>query len=130
MEASSEILKTIHLLEISFDEGDFELHHSLLLDSFTFKSPFGNFDNVPDYMAWLKSFYDIVNNQGGTRHLVTNPVVNLTDNSKAEVTFYLLIINKKSMSLMGTSVVKDTLQLYDEVWKCNHREIYTDQVFS
>ena len=127
---TNEILKPIYLVEMSLDDGDFELHRLLLMDDFSFKSPFGSFDNVPDYMKWLKSFYDVVNSQGGTRHLITNPVINQISNDKVKVTSYLIIINKKTMSIIGTSVVEDTLILTENVWKCSFREIFTDQTFN
>ncbi|WP_298143486.1 nuclear transport factor 2 family protein [Flavobacterium sp.] len=129
MTNSNEILNPIYLAEMSFDDGDFELHKSQLSTNFSFKSPFGNFDNVPDYMNWLKSFYEVVLAQGGTRHLITNAVVTPISVDKVHVRSYLLILNRKSMQTIGTSVIEDTLALEDKKWKCSFREIFTDQNF-
>lgn len=129
MTTSNEILKPIYLAEMSFDDGDFELHKSQLTTNFSFKSPFGNFENVSDYMKWLKSFYEEVLARGGTRHLITNSVITQISADKVHVRSYLLILNRKSMQTLGTSVVEDTLTLEDQGWKCSFREIFTDQNF-
>ncbi len=130
MTNTSEILKPIYLAEMSFDDGDFDLHQSVLMNDFSFKSPFGSFNTVPDYMTWLKSFYEVVKNQGGTRHLITNPVITQISSTQVHVKSYLTILNKKTMNIIGTSVVADTLTQHDNIWKCSHREIFTDQTFN
>lgn len=130
MDNTSEILKPIYLLEMSFDDGNFDLHKSILTNDFNFKSPFGSFEDIPNYMTWLQSFYEVVNTQGGTRHFIMNPVINHISNDKVIVSSYLLIINKKTMNIMGTSLVEDTLILSENKWKCSSRIITTDQTFN
>lgn len=125
-----DIMAAIHTAETSFDNGDFTAHESLLEDDFNFSSPFGSFDNATDYMQWLISFYEIVNNQGGTRHIVLNPVITQLNEQQVLVKSYLIIFNRKSMAVMGTSVIHDTLSLTERGWKFIARKLFSDQYAS
>ncbi|HYW30906.1 MAG TPA: nuclear transport factor 2 family protein [Gemmatimonas sp.] len=122
----ADVLSTIFLAEQSFDEGNFAVHESLLHTDFSFTSPFGSFTATSEYMTWLHTFYEYVTAQGGTRHAVTNPIVRL-DGETATVHFYLLIFNRKSMTVMGTSTVVDVLQKRPDGWRFRSRTISTDQ---
>lgn len=122
----ADVLSTINLLEQSFDEGNFEVHAKLIHPEFRFTSPFGSFATVPDYMTWLQSFYATVQAQGGTRHVVTNPMVRILG-EVATMYSYLIILNRTSMTFMGTSVLKDVLRKDDGRWRCVSRVIASDQ---
>ena len=78
-------------------------------------------------MQWLMSFFQQVSGLGGTRHTVLNPVIEPLDEAQVLVTAYLIIFNRKSMAVMGTSVIKDRLRLTDHGWQYTHREIISDQ---
>lgn len=122
----ADALSTIHLAEQSFDEGNFDVHESLLHPDFAFTSPFGSFTAVGAYMDWLRSFYDSVSALGGTRHAVTNPIVRI-DGDRATVFAYLIVLNRRSMTIMGTSTLEDVLVQHGGGWRFLSRSVSTDQ---
>ncbi len=125
-----QILNLESLAEMYFDEGKFEEHMALWANGeVVFESPFGSFNEAVPYLEWLKGFYAMTQEMGGTRHLVMNPVVEVNGDN-AEFTGYLYIMNKRDGSFMGTSVMKDRFKKTENGWKFTFRSVAPDQDMS
>ena len=124
------IMELTNLFENTFDEGDVDAHMATWADELSFESPFGNYDTREDYRAWVQGFYEQMSGMGGTRHLITNTVIDV-DGDAASQTAYLVILgrtmNDGGPALMASVRFEDTLARTAEGWRFTGRVLHLDQ---
>ena len=124
------IVELANLFENAFDEGDINTHMATWADEMSFESPFGNYDDRDGYREWVSGFYEQMSGMGGTRHLITNNVVDV-DGDRASQTCYLVILgrtmNDGGPALMATVRFEDELVRTAEGWRFTSRVLHLDQ---
>lgn len=125
------IAEVTNLFENALDEGDIDAHMATWAsDALSFASPFGNYDSHADYREWVSGFHEQMSSMGGTRHLITNAVVEV-DGDRATQTAYLLVLgrtmNDGSPGMMATVRLEDELARTADGWRFTSRELNLDQ---
>ena len=82
-----------NLFENTFDEGAIDAHMATWASEICFQSPFRNYDSRESYREWVQGFYDQMSGIGGTRHLITNTVIDI-EGDRANQTAYLVILGR------------------------------------
>jgi hypothetical protein len=117
-----EIMELASRFETTFDEGQLDEHMETWGESITFESPYmGNLYSPQEYRAALEEFYEQLQKEGGTRHLMTNHEIQLNDQA-AEMTSYLTVLNKKTNQWLGAIRYHDKLVVENGMWKFIHRK--------
>ena len=119
------ILEVGHSFDFTIDGGDFDAHTALFTEDFTFESDYGDHDSVESYREWVEGFHSQMKEKGGTRHVMSNPVVML-DGDEAEVEAYLVIYSQGDGSVLGTAVTRDRMRRVDGTWKIAKRVLRVD----
>ena len=124
------IVELANLFENAFDEGDIDTHMNTWADEIRFESPFGSYDDRDGYREWVSGFYEQMNGMGGTRHLITNNVIDV-DGDRASQTCYLVILgrtmNDGGPALMATVRFEDELVRTADGWRFSSRVLHLDQ---
>ena len=76
--------------ERAFDDGDIDLHMQTRAGENDLRSPFDNYATHADYREWVTGFYQQIQAQGHTRHLIWNNEVDVSA-SMARINCYLTI---------------------------------------
>lgn len=124
------IMELSSLFEIAFDEGDADAHMATWAEEMSFTSPFGDYDGREGYREWLEGFMAQMSGMGGTRHLITNTVIEV-DGDRARQTCYLVILgrtaNEGGPALLASVRFEDELVRTPEGWRFAARELVLDQ---
>jgi hypothetical protein len=117
-----EIMELASRFETTFDEGQLDEHMETWGASVAFESPYmGNLYSPQEYRAALGKFYEQLQKEGGTRHLMTNHEIQL-NGLAAEMTCYLTVLNKKTNKWLGAIMYHDKLVVENGMWKFIHRK--------
>lgn len=128
------VVQLAHHFENAFDSADVEAHMDTWVDAPSFASPFGDYDTYEAYRAWVSGFSAQMQGAGGTRHLITNWVVE-GDADTATMVCYLTILGQRMAA--GKPVVVATVRFDDRLvrtdgasfrgWRFAHRTLTLDQ---
>lgn len=129
------IMELAARFEIAFDQGNINDHMATWGDEMSFESPFGTYSDKPSYREWVEGFSkQMMEQYGGTRHIVTNHVISV-DGDSAAMTAYLIIFGRNSGGkdaaqavIAGTAAcTDDKLRKINSEWKFVHRTLVFDQ---
>ena len=124
------IIELANVFENAFDEGDLDAHMATWADEMRFESPFGDYDDREGYREWVTGFSQQMQGMGGTRHLITNTVIDVRGD-RATQTCYLVIIGQRmnagGPALMATVRFEDELVRTDAGWRFAERVLHLDQ---
>ena len=124
------IMELANVFENAFDEGDLDAHMATWADEMRFESPFGDYDDREGYREWVTGFSQQMQGMGGTRHLITNNVIDVRGD-RATQTCYLVIIGQRmndgAPGLMATVRFEDELVRTDAGWRFAKRVLHLDQ---
>jgi hypothetical protein len=124
------IIELSNFFENAFDQGDADAHMATWAKEISFESPFGNYADRDAYREWLVGFMEQTQAMGGTRHLITNNVIDI-EGDRAVQTSYLVILgqtmNGGSPGLMATVRFEDELVRTSEGWRFTKRVLHLDQ---
>jgi heme-degrading monooxygenase HmoA len=111
------IMEVASRFETTFDRGELDVHMELWSDALSFESPYmGNFYDRASYREQLGRFYDDLAANGGTRHLMTNFEIDLSDD-RALVRSYLSVYNRRSGASLGIIEWQDEMARTDSGWR-------------
>ena len=128
------IVQLAHHFENAFDQGDMEAHLGTWVEDLSFTSPFGDYDTRAGYRDWVTGFSEQMQAAGGTRHLITNWVLDGAGDA-ATMTCYLTILGQAMSE--GRPTVVATVRFEDRLvrtgadgfrgWRFAHRTLHLDQ---
>lgn len=132
------IIELAARFENAFDDHDLDAHVATWTSPMSFRSPFGDHDDLDGYREWAQGFMSQTSDMfGGTRHLLTNHEVEV-DGDEARMTCYLTIFGRDGaqMGAEGQAVVAataaftdDRLRRTENGWRFTHRTLEVDQSF-
>jgi hypothetical protein len=129
MDERIDILTTLYLAEQTFDSGDLERNLTTWSDEVLIETPFGSANSLEAYKQWFNQFYAQTSANGGTRHYVHNPIVQV-NGDRAEIIAYLYIINASTGAFLGSAKIHEKLKKTSDGWKFTYRSVATDQALS
>jgi hypothetical protein len=129
MDERIDILTTLYLAEQTFDSGDLERNLTTWSDEVLIETPFGSANSLEAYKQWFNQFYAQTSANGGTRHYVHNPIVQV-NGDHAEIIAYLYIINASTGAFLGSAKIHEKLKKTSDGWKFTYRSVATDQALS
>ena len=130
------IVQLAHHFENTFDAGDLNAHLATWGEALAFASPFGDYDDHAGYREWVTGFSQQMQQAGGTRHLITNWVIDEDGVDAATMTCYLTILAQTADA--GKPAVMATVRFEDRVerdparegfggWRFASRRLHLDQ---
>ncbi|NJK66857.1 MAG: SnoaL-like domain-containing protein [Oscillatoriales cyanobacterium RU_3_3] len=129
MDERIDILTTLYLAEQTFDSGDLERNLTTWSDEVLIETPFGSADSLEAYKQWFNQFYAQTSANGGTRHYVQNPIVQV-NGDRAEIIAYLYIINASTGGFLGSARIHEKLKKTSDGWKFTYRSVVSDRTLS
>jgi hypothetical protein len=129
MDERIDILTTLYLAEQTFDSGDLERNLTTWSNEVLIETPFGSANSLEAYKQWFNQFYAQTSANGGTRHYVHNPIVQV-NGDRAEIIAYLYIINASTGAFLGSAKIHEKLKKTSDGWKFTYRSVATDQALS
>lgn len=119
-----------NVFEIAFDENDVEMHMATWDKTLIFRSDFGDFNDHASYREWVVGFMKQMSEMGGTRHLITNTVIDV-EGHEAHQSCYLTVVgaqvNDGKPDLFGTLRFDDHLVCTTRGWRFRKRVLNLDQ---
>lgn len=119
----------VHRFENAFDAGDIDAHMTTWAEEIIFESPFGIYNDRSTYKEWVAGFMQQMQAMGGTRHIITNAVIEILGD-EATMFCYLIILNQQKRSIIASSTFQDSLRKIDNEWKFTRRVLHVDQDLS
>lgn len=129
MDERIDILTTLYLAEQTFDSGDLERNLTTWSDEVLIETPFGSANSLEAYKLWFNQFYAQTSANGGTRHYVHNPIVQV-NGDRAEIIAYLYIINASTGAFLGSAKIHEKLKKTSDGWRFTYRSVASDQALS
>ena len=128
------IVQLAHRFENAFDQAELDVHLDTWVEDISFASPFGDHDTRAGYRDWVTGFSAQMQAAGGTRHLITNWVIE-GDGDHATMECYLTILGQTMAegrpTVVGTVRFQDQLVRTDGAdfrgWRFAHRTLHLDQ---
>jgi ketosteroid isomerase-like protein len=123
------IMQLVHRFENAFDAGDIDAHMATWAEEMAFESPFGTYSDRNAYKEWVIGFMGQTKAMGGTRHLITNTIIDI-QGEEASMFCYLIILNRQKRSIIASSTCQDSFRKIDGEWKFTGRVLHVDQDLS